>query len=73
MGLPKVFGVIFILASVIWGTILGFTYISHSFNNATGGRHSLGELGLLIPLMICGFFFIFGNILVRDRVLDSHH
>lgn len=73
MGIPKVIGVIFILLSTIWGTLMGFTYIAKSFDNETGGRISLGEAGVLIPLLICALFFILGYVLTKDRVLDSHH
>jgi hypothetical protein len=73
MGLPKVFGVIFILLSFIWGTILLFSYGSKMFDNASGGSRSLAETHLLIPLIICAFFFIFGNVLIKDRVLEDKH
>ncbi|MEZ5007810.1 MAG: hypothetical protein R2728_10720 [Chitinophagales bacterium] len=73
MGIAKVVGVIFILGSTIWGTLMGFVYISKSFDNATGGRISLSEAGVLVPLIICLLFFVMGNVLVRDRVLESHH
>ncbi len=73
MGIAKVVGVIFILFSSIWGTILLFSYGSKMFDNASGGLRSLGEVGLLIPLMICAIAFIFGQVLVRDRILDEKH
>jgi uncharacterized membrane protein len=73
MGLPKVFGVIFILLSFIWGSILLFSYGSKIFDNATGGSRSLADVNLFIPLLICAIFFIFGNVLIKDRVLDDKH
>lgn len=73
MGIAKVVGVIFILFSFIWGTILLFSYGSKLFDNATGGVRSLGEVHLLIPLLVCAIFFIFGNVLVRDRILEEEH
>ena len=73
MGLAKVFGVIMVLLSSMWGVILLFSYASQMFNNATGGSRSLADVGLLIPLMVCAVFFILGNVLVRDRILDDSH
>jgi len=73
MGLAKAFGVIFTLLSFIWGAILLFSYGSKMFDNATGGSRSLAETHLLIPLMICAFFFIFGQVLIKDRILEDKH
>lgn len=73
MGLAKVFGVIFCLVSFIWGTILLFSYGSKMFDNATGGTRSLADVNLLIPLLVFAIVFIFGNVLVRDRILEDHH
>ncbi len=71
--MAKVIGVIFILLSGIWGSLMAFTYMSKSFDNETGGLVSLGDAGVLIPIIVCAVFGILGYIMFHYKVLDSHH
>lgn len=68
--LSRVLGVILILASVILFILNTFLYLNSSaYFDYNKEVMSLSEAGVFFPYFFAALFFIFGNLLWRNKIL----
>jgi hypothetical protein len=72
--ITRVIGVCLLIFSSLWLLITTFVYLNSSavlnYNKPT---QTMPEAGVFFPFMVFAILWIFGFLLVKDKVYDHHH
>jgi hypothetical protein len=72
--ITRVIGVCLLIFSSLWLLITAFVYLnSPAVLNYNAPTKTMAEAGVFFPFMVFIILWIFGFLLVKDKVYDHHH